>query len=442
MQPRSDGPSRSAASASAASSSPMRRLFALAAIAVFGFSGCARTPEQRQTTIIFASWANDVEELRLRRLIARFEKAHPGIRVELTVTPWPRMLDKLMISSAGGRPPDVARISSEWFHPIAAKGLLEPLDARVKRDNYDLDDFYPEAIEGWGRYRGVLYAIPTDIDIHCLYYNKDMFDRFDVPYPDWTWDWNKLVEAAKKLTRDTNGDGRLDQWGYALDFWWQGYVYANGGSILNRDLTKCVLDRPEAYRGVQFMADLVNKYRVAPTDQDAANLGTLKLFTTGRIGMIISGSWAAELIFPREIKNFAYDVAPIPRGSKARAAFTGGAAYAVLARSKHKEQAWEFVKFMTGRQYQRDAALSSQIVPSRKSVAESGAYLKLPRPPKNRRVFLDMIKYGVPKPGVACAPEMDEILNSRMDLVRLGKISAKDACREVTPVIDELLRHQ
>jgi multiple sugar transport system substrate-binding protein len=414
---------------------------ALAALTLAALAGC-RQKKPDIVTIRFTSWGNDVEEVRLRKLIATFEKQHPNIKVEMEITPWPRMLDKLMISSAGGRPPDMARISSEWFYPIAAKGLLEPLDPYVKRDRYDLDDFYPQAIEGWGRYKGVLYEIPTDIDVHSLYYNKDMFDRCGQPYPDWTWDWSKLVEVAGKLTKDTDGDGRLDQWGYALDFWWQGHVYDNGGSILSDDLTKCTLDQPAEYEGLQFMSDLVNKYHVAPADEDAANLGTLKLFTNGKIGMIVSGSWAAELIFPQEIKDFTYDIAPMPKGAKSRATFIGGAAYAVLARSKHKEEAWELVKFMTGKEYQRDAAILSQIVPSRKSVAESGAYLKLPKPPKHRKVFLDMIEYGRANPGVPCAPEMGEIVGSELDLVRLGKESAEDACRKITPVIDELLRHK
>jgi multiple sugar transport system substrate-binding protein len=419
----------------------IRRALIMGLLAVITLSGCGGKKRQ-VTTIIFTSWGNDVEEVRLNKLILEFEKLHPDIKIDFQNTPWPRMMDKLMIASAGGLPPDVARVSSEWFNPLAAKGLLEPLDAYVKRDHYDLDDFYPQAIDGWGRYRGVLYEIPTDIDVHTIYYNKTMFDRYHQPYPDWTWDWNKLVEVSRKLTRDTNGDGRLDQWGYGLDFWWQGYVYSNGGSVLSHDLEKCVLDQPRAVEGLQFMSDMVNKYHIAPTDDDAANLGTLELFCQGKIGMLISGSWAAELIFPVKLKGFVYDAAPVPKGRGGRATFIGGAAYAVMRRSKHKNEAWEFVKFMTGRAYQRDAAISSQIVPSRISVAESDAYLKLPRPPANRKVFLDMIRYGRAKPAVACAPEMDEIITNRLDLVRLGKERAETACRKITPVVDELLRHQ
>ena len=417
---------------------------ALIAVTVLA-AGCGNK-KPGVTTIRFTSWGNDVEEQSLRALIKEFEKRNPHIRVEVEITPWARMLDKLMISSAGGRPPDVTRISSEWFPPIAAKGLLEPLDKYIERDNYDLDDFYPESIEGWGIWEGKILEIPTDIDIYAMYYNKDMFDKYKLPYPDETWDWDKYLEVAKKLTLDTNGDGQIDQWGTTLDMWWQDYVYANGGTIIGPDPdtgdVQCTLDQPAAYEGLQFMADLINKYHVSPTAEESANQGTSKLFTSGRIGMTISGSWAAELIYKNEITTFKYDVAPIPKGPETRVSIICGAAYAVLKRSQHKEEAWELVKWMTGKEYQRAAAMRSQIIPSRRSVAESGAYLHLDADPKNRQAFLYMIPFGKSVPAVSCAPEMTQIIQSELDLVRLGRESAREGMEKVKPKVDQLLRHR
>lgn len=415
------------------------------ALALFAV-GCGRQ-KPGVTTIRFSSWGNDVEEANLRALLAEFEKQNPDIHVDIEIIPWSRMLDKLMISSAGGRPPDVTRISSEWFPPIAAKGLLEPLDKYVKRDHYDLDDFYPESIKGWGVWKGQLLEIPTDIDIYAMYYNKDMFDKNHIPYPDETWNWNKYLEVAKKLTQDTDHDGKIDQFGTTTDTWWQDYVYGNGGTIVGKDPKtgdyRCTLDQPAAYQGLQMMSDLINKYHVAPTAEEAAaNVSMATMFTNGKIGMNISGSWAAELIYKKDIKTFKYDVAPIPKGPKARVSIICGAAYAVLKRSQHKEEAWRLVKFMTGKEYQRAAAIRSQIIPSRKSVAESGAYLHLNADPKNRQAFLYMIPYGHSVPPVSCAPEMTDVIQNRLDMIRLGRRTAKDVCRDVTPEVDELLRHR
>ena len=115
-----------------------------------------------------------------------------------------------------------------------------------------------------------------------------MFDKAGLAYPDWTWD--RFLEVAKKLAKDINGDGSLDQWGCATSMWWEDYVWQSGGEIVSADGNKCLLDRPEAYKGLQFMSDLINRYHVAPNAQEAANLGSAKLFTTGKIGMIVYGS--------------------------------------------------------------------------------------------------------------------------------------------------------
>ncbi|MEN6356768.1 MAG: sugar ABC transporter substrate-binding protein [Armatimonadota bacterium] len=420
-----------------------RLVAALVLIALMSavITGCEKKQPANVTTIRFSCWGNDVEEVNIRTLVAEFEKRHPNIKVDLEVMPWARVFDKLMISSAGGRPPDVTRVSSEWSAPLQAKGLLEPLEPYVKRDHYDLNDFYPKTIEGWGRYKGILYEIPTDIEVFCLYYNKDMFDKYHVPYPDASWDWKKYVEVSKKFCKDFNGDGQLDQWGTTTDYRWQNYVYANGGRILSPDRKTCILDQKAAYEGLQFMADLIHKYHVAPNAEEAANLGTSKLFTTGKIATYIAGPCTPALVFKKEIKTFKYDVAVLPKGPQVRVASVCGAAYGMLARSKHKNEAWELVKWMTGKEYQKAQALQSQIIPSRQSVAESGAYLYQKSEPKNKRAFIEMISYGQTIPRVSCGPEMDQIIQNELDLVRLGRKSARDACAKIKPTIDQLLRH-
>lgn len=410
-------------------------------IIALALGGCSRQADRGKVTLRLLSWGNEREAKSLQSLVRDFEKAHPDIKVELQITPHARVFDKLMITTAGGRPPDVTRVSSMWFPPCAAKGLFEDLGAYVEQDkSFDLDDFYPEAVAAWGKFRGKLYCVPTDIDIYAMYYNKDMFDEADIPYPDWSWDWNMYLEAAKKLTR-TDADGRRVQWGTAVDQFWQDYIYQNGGSIVSSDLKRCTVNEPSAYEAIQWESDLINKHHVAPTADESAEVGAMKLFATGKIGMYISGSWAAELQFKDLITDFTYDVAPLPKGKK-RVSFFGGAGYAMMSRSKHKEAAWKLLKWMTGPACQRRAAVQSQIIPSRRSVAESGAYLELKRPPMHRKVFLDMIKYGKADPPVSVAPEMTEIMNAEISLALLGKKPAKDACEKVKPVIDQLLRHQ
>lgn len=415
-------------------------LWVAVVLAVGLLPGCGKR-ETGRTVVRVAVWSNDVEEKAMRASLAKFEKLHPNIKVELEIATWDRLSWKVMVSTAGGRPPDISRVSSEWYVPLAAKGLLEPLDPFIKRDNWDIWDFYPEAIEGWGKYNGKVYTIPGDVDVEALYYNKTMFDKAGVPYPDWAWDHNTYLAAAKKLTKDLDGDGKTDQWGASIAFW-QLFVYENGGSIVSDDMNTCTLDQPAAYEGIQRMADLVNKYHVAPTREESTGQGNWKMFTSGKIGMMIGGSYAAKLVFEKEVKDFEYDAGPVPKGPKARCTFIGGAAWSMISRSKHKDEAWEVLKWLTSKDYQTDQVNLNSQVPTRKSLAESPVFLTKDQPPKNRQVFLDMIKYGRATPHVSCYAEMNQIIGSELDLVMLGKQSAKEACLKIKPRLDQLLRHR
>ena len=371
-----------------------------------------------------------------------FYKTHPNIRVEVESVPWLRMFDKLLVSTAGGRTPDVSRISSTYFVPCAAKNLLEDLDPYIKGDpEFDISDFYKPAVEGWGTYKGRIYAIPGDVDIYAMYYNKNMFDKYHIPYPDGTWDWDKFLEVAKKLSIDTDGDGKLEQWGCVPDLTWQAYIWQNGGDVLDADSARCILDSPEANEGLQWMCDLRLKYHVAPSAADAADIGSQKLFTNGQIGMYVSGSWAAGIIFPKEITTFEYDCAPLPKG-KERASFIGGAAFGILRGSKHKKEAWELIKFITSPSMQKHFAEKMQIIPSRRSVAESGAYLFLKDPPKNKKAFIDSIAYGHPLPRVECSPEMNFIIGSEITPATLGTKTAEEVCKIAAKRANDLLMYQ
>ena len=404
-------------------------------------SGCSRPQKPGVVNLTLTMWGKQDEMGFYNESLKVFYKDHPNIRVKIELIPWSRMFDKLLISTAGGRTPDVSRVDSTYFTPCAAKGLLECLDPYILNDpTFDINDFYLEAIVGWGMYDGKIYGLPSDVDIYAMYYNKTMFDKYGVPYPDETWDWDKYLWAAKQLSKDLDGDGKLEQWGCVPDGWWEDYIWQNGGDILTKDNKRCLLDQPAAYEALQWMSNLRTKHKVAPTPADAADVGAMKMFTNGQIGMLVSGSWAAALYLNKEIKTFDYDAAPIPMG-KRRASFMGGAAFGILRGSKHKREAWELVKFMTSPTFQGYYAKTQQIIPSRRSVAESGAYLYLKDKPRNKQVFIDAIKYGFVVPNVECSREMNDIISNEIVLAVLGKKSAKDACLRVTPIVNDLLAY-
>jgi len=410
-------------------------------VLVMALAGCSRQ-DSKVVTLRMIVWGTAADEQKWNEKLKEFYKDHPNVRVRLEYMPWERTFYKILVATAGNKSPDASIVSSMWFVPAASKGLLADLGPFVAKDkSFDLSDFYPAAVNGWGKYHGTLYAIPAGVDIYAMYYNKAMFDKYHVPYPDETWDWDKYLWAAKQLTCDTNRDGKIDQWGTTQNMW-QTYVWANGGEIISKDKTRCTLDEPAAVEGLQFMANLRNKHHVAPTAKDMADISSVKMFTNGQIGMYFSGSWAVPLYFDKDIKGkFEYDVAPPPK-AKCRATFYGGASYAVLKGSKHKALAWELVKFMVSKDALRQRAIKEQVVPSRISVAESNAFLHLPGPPKHRKVFLDAISYGRAVPAVPCSEEMNSIIGNDLSLLQIGDETAEAACKRTSVRITDLLRYK
>ncbi len=411
------------------------------AAALLLVTGCARQPDSDVVTLRLVLWGTAEDEARLNESFKVFYRDHPNIRIKLEITPHSRVFDKLLISFAGGRAPDVSRVSSLWFYPLAAKGILADLTPFIEGDrSFDLDDFYPVAVDGWGRFKGRVHALPTDLDLEALYYNKRLFDREGIPYPDGTWDWERYLEVCKKLTKDTDGDGKVDQWGSTVDGFWQNYIFQNGGTILNEDNTRCMLDQPEAYEAIQWMTDLRQKWGVTPSPADQADMGTTGLWASGRLGMFHSGSWAASLIFKKRVTGFEWDVAPLPKG-KQRATFMGGSAFAIVKGTKHPKEAWELVKFLTGPYLLGEWARQQQIMPSRRSVAESGAFLNLNEPPEHRKVFIEAVEYGRTLPSVYSQQEMNDIISNSISMAVLARSSASAACLEVTPRVNEILAY-
>ncbi|MBP5093187.1 MAG: sugar ABC transporter substrate-binding protein [Abditibacteriota bacterium] len=415
----------------------MKRIILILAALCVLLCGCGKN---EQVVLRMVCWGNSDEEKILKDDIAEFERIHPNIRVELEMVAWGRIMDKLMIATAGGQPPDVTKMSSEWFVPLAAKGTLLPLDDLIKRDSYDIEDFYESALEGWGRYKGVTYCIPTDIDGLQMYYNKKMFDEAGIPYPDGSWTWDEYLAICEKLTRDTDGDGRIDRWGgYLGPTNWARFIFSYGGSFLTEDNTRSNLKDPKTVAGLRMMTDMALRHRAFPKPEDTANTFDRQMFANGKIATCVTGCWAADLEFTKT--DFDFDVASMPKGPAGRAPWRAGCGFSALSRTHHPDEAWLLVRWMCRPERQIQAAQTYQTIPSRKSVTKE--FLKIDRRPHNKTAYIEAIESkekGWRVPQVSCAPEITTIMNSTMEKVFTGKITLDEGIDEAVPLINKFLK--
>ncbi len=228
-----------------------------------------------------------------------------------------------------------------------------------------------------------------------MYYNKDHFDAEGIPYPDTSWTWDTVLQAAKRLTkRDANGN--IMRYGCFVKFVMFTMIAQNGGSFVNNTLDSCIIASPEATETFQSCIDLSEKHKVT-WGPLAASLQFDDMFAGGRCSMIANGRWAAAW-YAKSMAPGSMDIAPLPRG-KRRLGAIATHMMTMSATSTKKSEAWEFIKFLAGEKGQTMVSDDGNNIPALRSVAESDLFLKNKNTPwLSNKIFLEELPYATDWP--------------------------------------------
>lgn len=413
---------------------------------LWGLAGCARDNPDQRTHIQLSSWGSAQEITVLKELLNTFEQTHPEIKVDLLHIP-ENYYQKLHILVAGGLTPDVVFTNSISFPIYASQGIfrdLRPLLASSQ--TLSEHQFYPQALQAfsWQPESGqpILAALPRDISNVVIFYNKDLFAKAGLPTPKADWTWEQFRETADQLTVDHNNDGDPDQFGFSFystpPLFWLPFVWSAGGDLFNPDLKQVTLNQSKAVAGLQFYADLRNKWHVAPKKVESGGITMSQLFLQQKVAMMVNGRWSVPVL--REQAKFQWDVVSLPVGPSGQARVgIDASGYAIAAQSKHPNESFELIQFLLSEAALRKVANSGLIIPSRPDVAESDAFLAPGQAPASGKVFLDVIRDGVPTHTPARWNEMSEELGLALEPVWDGKQDAKTAMSAVAPKLDRLL---
>ena len=371
-----------------------------------------------------------------------FQRAHPGVRVRVDESMGGSGYDaKLLTLIAGKLPPDLFRVDQANFPFYAAKDILLPLDELLASDpELSASDFYPQ-LTGGMRYNGRLLGLPSDFSPIVILYNQDLFDRFNVPHPRPDWTTDELLAAAKRLTRDTDGDGRTDVFGIATsDSYnrWPAWVWNNGGRIFSEDGKRCVMDSAESIEGLRFYVDLSCRHKVAPTPGQTMGQPQTDLFASQRVAMVADSRYMYKRLIGTRTLPFRWDVAPMPRRKERATTFIWGG-NCILKSTRHPKEAWALLKFMSG---PAGAAINLQAgnaLPAYRAAAQR----EIERPsmsgvPAHDRYFLDAVGYG----RIAPFPPQYAEYTQAMTLIRdafLGLVTVEEACRRFTREVNDVI---
>ncbi|MFD0714345.1 ABC transporter substrate-binding protein [Paenibacillus sp. GCM10027626] len=336
-------------------------LFLALSIGLIVFAGCStgtssndskpgedadgKAVEGKKVTLTFWKAPHVKTEKELwAKIIEKFEAENPNIKVEFLETPWDGWDQKYTAAFAGSNPPDVSYMS-EYFVKFAQNGKLADLTNYFSEE--EKSKYSPSVID-YLTINGKVYTKPFLAGTSVVFYNKELFEKEKIEIPQ-TWD--ELVEAAKKLTKapDQWGIGNLDALN-AVAF--MGQAGANLYADNNKDVTKLGFDTPEGIAGLQFYTDLVLKHAAAPPmDFYSTSEQENQAFFDGKIGMLLS-----QVSFSSTIKTnapnlkfgaFLNPAGPASDPAKQREAYAGIGTLAIAEASKHKDEAWKFIEFVT-----------------------------------------------------------------------------------------------
>lgn len=363
--------------------------------------------------------SGDPEEIEAYRQVAEgFEKAQEAVSVNLIeIADRDEMITKLATSFAGGSPPDVFLMNYRYVGQFFSKSAVEPVAPYLaKSDQLSEDEFYPEALDAF-RFDGDIVCLPQNVATLVVYYNEDLFSAAGMEPPRAGWTWDEMVDAARAITKDEDGDGKTDIYGLGVDpeiIRLAPFVWSNGGEVVDSETepTRFTLTSPPAAQAMQAFFDLRRVAKVVPTDVEAESEDFESRFLNGRLGMIME----SRKVVPgfRTITDFGWDVAPLPVFKKP-ATILHSDAYCMTEASEHKDDSWEFLEFALGEEGQRIAVATGRTVPSLKTVAESQAFLGSDEEPQNEQVFLDNVPLIRRVPHISTWPEIEDATNGLLE---------------------------
>ena len=306
---------------------------------LLALSACGNKQEaaskEGKTTIRFASWdtADDVDAQ--QKMVDKFNEEHPDIQVVLEA--YGSDFDtKISASMGSGDAPDVMYM---WNYPAYHEGL-EPLDSYIEKEGEEYKKNFYSTLWNYNSYDGQIYGLPVGFTTHCVYYNKDLFEKAGVEEPKDGWTWEDLEEKAKKINEATGVKGfsfsmKPDPYDYEMYLWSNGTAYCDKEGKMEGYVNS---DKAlETYKMFQDMAK--DGYAVA-TEKSGSDE-----FESGQTAMFVYGAWAVKKYTEAGV-NFG--LAKLPSfGTEKSASILSSSGVAIAKSNKNKEAAWEFVKYWT-----------------------------------------------------------------------------------------------
>jgi multiple sugar transport system substrate-binding protein len=324
---------------------PHRLLITLAAALLGGafLGGCSPDADDGVVTIEF--WAMGREGEVVQALVPDFERAHPGIRVEVQQLPWTSAHEKLLTAFAGRSTPDLCQLGNTWVPEMVALGALEPLGPRVARSDVVEQPDYFEGVWDTNVLGGEPYGVPWYVDTRLLFYRSDLLRAAGYEAVPQTWArWLEAMRAVK-------ANAGPDQYAVLLplnEFEPPLILGLQAGDLLREGDRYGAFREPGFRRAFEFYINLFRE-GLAPPVTGAQISNVWQEFANGYFTFYITGPWNIGEFrrrLPPEMEG-RWMTAPLPGPDGPGVSVAGGSSLAVFERSEHKAEAWALVEYLS-----------------------------------------------------------------------------------------------
>jgi ABC-type sugar transport system permease subunit/ABC-type glycerol-3-phosphate transport system substrate-binding protein len=383
----------------------------------------------------------------LHGLAADFEARHGDVRVELmSLGGAAGTQDRVKFLLAGDVPLDLTRIDVTELAAFVGEGALLDLQPRFDRDaQWRPEDWWPVCLDALRDSNGHLYGLPQTFTPYVMYVNETLLAREGIARPADDWTWADLEDISRRVTRDLDGDGRVDQFGISLTQWLQAvapWIWQAGGELMSADGSRSRLNEPPVVEALEFLQRLLHVEHVASDDATFANQLGQGLFQSGRTAFYGPvGYW--ERFRLRAVDGFEWDVLPLPRLERPATA-VAMSVYVVPRTARHPDLAYAFLREVLGSfEYQRQMGAIGNGLPGLVEAARSEAVLNPDLPPRSVQTFFDVLEHARFLPPLANWRKIESLCQAELEGVLLsGNVTPADAARRMASKADAYLERE
>jgi ABC-type glycerol-3-phosphate transport system substrate-binding protein len=354
--------------------STTRALLRLAVVAGALLAGCGRGGEERDAIrFVSLAWQEQAIDAN-KEIVAAWNADTTRTPVEYVQGTWGSVHDFLITAFETGDVPDVFHYEAVNTVDFARRGNLADLGPLLS------DSLRADVLDvAWETVRtgdGAVTGVPFLLDAFVVLYNRELFERAGVEPPTVgePWTWAQLRRAARRLTRDTDGDGETDQWGAAfglrnssnivlnLSLGFGGGYFRHGGDGVRVEVG------PAEKALLRTIHDMMHRDRTAPTaGVGMSGTDLIPGFLDGDYAMLVGiGSWARQQVVENAPDGFAWGVLPPPSARTQRQG-ANAQTLSIPAASPHREEAMAFIEFFLSSQNMTRLARSDWMIPARRS---------------------------------------------------------------------------